>query len=78
MSLPSLLSWSQAFTYKRKTGQIKPEAALDGIYVLRTSVTDTELDRQTLITAADGEAARGAHWPRGTAPLDDGPRRNQC
>ncbi len=31
------------FTYQRKTEQIKTEAALDGIYVLRTSVPDTEL-----------------------------------
>jgi DDE family transposase len=32
------------FTYERKTDQITAEAALDGIYVLRTSVTDSELD----------------------------------
>jgi len=32
------------FTYERKTEQITAEAALDGIYVLRTSVGDTELD----------------------------------
>jgi hypothetical protein len=32
------------FTYKRKTEQIEAEAALDGIYVLRTSVPDSELD----------------------------------
>ena len=31
------------FTYERKTEQIDAEAALDGIYVLRTSVPDTEL-----------------------------------
>ena len=31
------------FTYPRKTEQIETEAALDGIYVLRTSVPDTEL-----------------------------------
>ena len=31
------------FTYERKTEQITAEAALDGIYVLRTSVTDSEL-----------------------------------
>jgi hypothetical protein len=30
-------------TYQRKTEQIETEAALDGIYVLRTSVPDTEL-----------------------------------
>ena len=32
------------FTWKRKTEQITAEAALDGIYVLRTSVNDTDLD----------------------------------
>ena len=32
------------FTYERKTEQITAEAALDGIYVLRTSVTDSELN----------------------------------
>ena len=32
-----------SFTYQRKTEQIETEAALDGIYVLRTSVPDTEL-----------------------------------
>jgi DDE family transposase len=31
------------FTYARKREQIEAEAALDGIYVLRTSVPDTEL-----------------------------------
>jgi transposase len=32
-----------AFTYQRKTEQIDAEAALDGIYVLRTNLPDTEL-----------------------------------
>jgi transposase len=32
------------FTYQRKTEQIQAEAQLDGIYVLRTSVPDSELD----------------------------------
>jgi hypothetical protein len=32
-----------SFTYQRKTEQIDTEAALDGIYVLRTNVPDTEL-----------------------------------
>jgi hypothetical protein len=32
------------FTYERKHEQIEAEAALDGIYILRTSVPDTELD----------------------------------
>jgi Transposase DDE domain len=33
-----------AFTYKRKHEQIEAETALDGIYVLRTSVPGSELD----------------------------------
>ena len=32
------------FTYERKAEQITAEAALDGIYVLRTNVQDAELD----------------------------------
>jgi transposase len=39
-----------SFTYQRKTEQIDAEAALDGIYVLRTNVADTEL--------ASGEVVR--------------------
>lgn len=37
------------FTYQRKTEQINTEAALDGIYVLRTSVQDTELDNGQVV-----------------------------
>jgi hypothetical protein len=37
------------FTYQRKTEQIEAEAALDGIYVLRTSVPDTELDSREVV-----------------------------
>jgi hypothetical protein len=33
-----------AFTYERKSEPIEAEAALDGIYVLRTSVPDSELE----------------------------------
>ncbi len=32
-----------SFTYERKTEQIQAEAALDGIYVLRTNIGDSEL-----------------------------------
>ena len=32
----------QDFTFKRKTEQIQAEAALDGIYILRTSLTENE------------------------------------
>jgi hypothetical protein len=32
-----------SFTYQRKTEQIEAEAALDGIYVLRTNIPDSEL-----------------------------------
>ena len=37
------------FTYERKTEQITAEGALDGIYVLRTSVTDTELNSGEIV-----------------------------
>jgi hypothetical protein len=42
------------FTYKRKTEQIEAEAALDGIYVLRTNVTDTELDTGQVVRSYKG------------------------
>jgi transposase len=37
------------FTYERKTEQITVEAALDGIYVLRTSVSDSELESGAVV-----------------------------
>ena len=37
------------FAYERKTEQIDQEAALDGIYVLRTSVPDTELSTNEVV-----------------------------
>ncbi len=40
-----------SFTYRRDTGQIAAEAALDGIYVIRTSVTEDTLDASGAITA---------------------------
>jgi transposase len=42
------------FTYQRKTEQIQAEAALDGIYVLRTSVPDTELDTGEVVRSYKG------------------------
>ena len=42
------------FTYKRKTEQIEAEAALDGIYVLRTNVTDSELDTGEVVRSYKG------------------------
>jgi hypothetical protein len=42
------------FTYQRKTEQIDQEAALDGIYVLRTSVPDTELDSGEVVRSYKG------------------------
>jgi Transposase DDE domain len=42
------------FTYERKTEQIDAEAALDGIYVLRTNVTDTELDSGEVVRSYKG------------------------
>jgi hypothetical protein len=38
-----------SFTWKRKSEQIQAEAALDGIYVLRTSVIDRELDSSEVV-----------------------------
>ena len=37
------------FTYQRKTEQIETEAALDGIYVLRTTCKQTELTSQAVV-----------------------------
>ncbi len=34
----------ESFSYERDTGKIESEAALDGIYVIRTSVTEEEFD----------------------------------
>jgi transposase len=39
------------FTFARKTGQIETEAALDGIYVLRTSVASGRLDAPDVVRA---------------------------
>ena len=40
-----------SFTYQRKTEQIDQEAALDGIYVLRTTCKKTELTTQAVVRA---------------------------
>ncbi len=37
------------FTYQRKTEQIQAEAALDGIYVLRTNITEGELPTSEVV-----------------------------
>jgi hypothetical protein len=42
------------FSYQRKIEQIDQEAALDGIYVLRTSVPDTELDTNEVVRSYKG------------------------
>jgi hypothetical protein len=42
------------FTYQRKTDQIQAEAALDGIYVLRTSVPDSELSSGEVVRSYKG------------------------
>ncbi|MFC1526267.1 IS1634 family transposase [Candidatus Latescibacterota bacterium] len=39
------------FTYRRKEAQIREEAALDGIYVVRTDVAAEELDAEQTVTA---------------------------
>jgi len=38
-----------SFTFKRKSEQIATEAALDGIYILRTSLTEGELSRSDVV-----------------------------
>jgi len=40
-----------SFTYRRKEVQIREEAALDGIYVVRTDVSADELDAEQTVTA---------------------------
>jgi Transposase DDE domain len=42
------------FTYKRKTEQIDAEAALDGIYVLRTNLPDNEMDTGEIVRSYKG------------------------
>lgn len=42
------------FTFSRKSGQIEQEAALDGFYVLRTSVPDGELDTGEVVRSYKG------------------------
>ena len=42
------------FTYQRKTEQIQAEAALDGIYVLRTNITEGELPTSEVVRAYKG------------------------
>ena len=42
------------FIYERKTEQIEAEAALDGIYVLRTNVNDSELDTGEVVRSYKG------------------------
>ena len=42
------------FTYQRNTEQIEQEAALDGFYVLRTSVPDDELDTSEVVRSYKG------------------------
>lgn len=42
------------FIYQRKTEQIEAEAALDGIYVLRTNVQDTELSTGEVVRSYKG------------------------
>lgn len=39
------------FTYRRKTAAIRAEAALDGLYVIRTSLPAAQLDAEAAVTA---------------------------
>ena len=43
-----------AFAYRRKTDAITAEAALDGLYIVRTSVPATELDAEQTVRAYKG------------------------
>lgn len=44
----------QSFTFKAKTEQIASEAALDGIYILRTGLTKSELSRSEVVRSYKG------------------------
>jgi transposase len=45
-----------SFTWLRKSEQIQQEAALDGLYVVRTSLSATELPAEAAVTAYKGLA----------------------
>jgi transposase len=45
-----------SFTWLRKAEQIKEEAALDGLYVVRTSVPAADLSAEAAVTAYKGLA----------------------
>ncbi|TDF58133.1 IS1634 family transposase [Cupriavidus sp. L7L] len=45
-----------SFTWERKTEQIQQEAALDGLYVVRTSLPATDLPAEAAVTAYKGLA----------------------
>ena len=69
-----------SFTYQRKTEQIETEAALDGIYVLRTSVPDTELSTGEVVRSYKNleqveRAFKHLQRPRARDPPDPPPPR---
>ena len=43
-----------SFSFERREDRIKAEAALDGFYVLRTSVPKSELDEEEVVRAYKG------------------------
>ena len=45
------LNGCDGFSYKRDTAKIKEEASLDGIYVIRTSVDNQEMDSAGVVRA---------------------------
>jgi hypothetical protein len=57
-----------SFTFKRKTEQIETEGALDGIYILRTSLTENELSTSDIVRSYKGlEQAERARSRRSRA-----------
>lgn len=50
--MPSPCVWDQtSLAYQRKTEAIEAEAALDGLYVIRTSLSAAQLDANATVAA---------------------------
>ena len=67
-----------SFTYERDTASIEAEAALDGIYVIRTSVPESELGAEAVVEAYKdlSEVEQGFRILKGFA-LEVGPIRHR-
>jgi len=66
------------FTYRRDVNRIAQEAALDGVYVIRTSVAETDLDAEDTVRAykAVSEVERAQY--RKSHPVPVGGSRDHC